>query len=135
MTKTKPAAWHSKNSEVYHASAGCQTGDNIAARNRIEGDGGLRLCDECARLMAPEPTAAEMAVFRTEAEVASGAPPALRPPDQGGPPYADPAAHHLDMRLQTTFTHADQAPVEEPPPVQTPNPISDPSQMEKSDSK
>jgi hypothetical protein len=43
-------AWHSEESEVYHDSRKCQTGDNISARYLVVGKGGKRRCSECARV-------------------------------------------------------------------------------------
>jgi hypothetical protein len=42
--------WHSIKSEVYHNNIKCKTGNNIEEENRILGDGGKRLCQECERL-------------------------------------------------------------------------------------
>ena len=43
-------AWHAVDSDVYHDSPNCKTGNNIEAANVRPGTGGRRLCEECARL-------------------------------------------------------------------------------------
>ena len=45
-------AWHSKlpGTQVYHNNTRCTEGNNIEARNRVAGTGGLRLCSACADL-------------------------------------------------------------------------------------
>lgn len=46
----KEQAWHSAESDVYHDSRLCQTGDNINPRYLVVGKGGKRRCEECSRV-------------------------------------------------------------------------------------
>lgn len=49
MARAKP--WHSVLSYVHHVCTECKTGNDIAPRNRREGTGNRRLCDECEYLI------------------------------------------------------------------------------------
>ncbi len=42
--------WHSVNSEVYHNSPNCQTGNSMNPENVQQGTGNKPLCGECERL-------------------------------------------------------------------------------------
>jgi hypothetical protein len=42
--------WHSIKEPVHHNNTDCNTGNNIEAENRREGDGGKPLCKECEGL-------------------------------------------------------------------------------------
>ena len=46
----KIAPWHSIKQTVHHNNTNCNTGNNIEKENVRQGDGGKRLCDECADL-------------------------------------------------------------------------------------
>lgn len=46
------SAWHSKGSKVFHDSRACTTGNNLEPENVVAGDGGLKRCKECARLVS-----------------------------------------------------------------------------------
>lgn len=48
MAMTSP--WHSVKASIHHNNSNCTTGNNIAHKNRREGDGDKPLCNECARL-------------------------------------------------------------------------------------
>lgn len=48
MPKVSP--WHASSSAVHHNNKNCTTGNNIERGNRRKGDGGKRLCAQCARL-------------------------------------------------------------------------------------
>ena len=43
----KVSAFHSVYGDVYHECSKCTLGNNIEKRNRREGKGGKRRCDEC----------------------------------------------------------------------------------------
>jgi hypothetical protein len=49
---TKVAPFHSKlpGTTKYHDNSSCTEGDNIESYNRVNGTGGLKKCDHCARL-------------------------------------------------------------------------------------
>jgi len=51
MAKMRP--WHSSRSSdrpVYHDNSSCTEGNNIETRYRVDGTGGRRQCEHCARL-------------------------------------------------------------------------------------
>jgi hypothetical protein len=48
----KKSPWHSVKQDIYHNNSNCNTGNNIERENRREGDGGKKLCKECADLNA-----------------------------------------------------------------------------------
>lgn len=50
MSKVSP--FHSKlpGTKVHHDNSKCTEGNNIEARNRAQGTGGLPRCDHCKRL-------------------------------------------------------------------------------------
>ncbi len=46
----KLAPWHSIKSSVHHDDSKCNTGNNIEAENRRNGNGNKPLCSECKSL-------------------------------------------------------------------------------------
>lgn len=46
----KVSPFHSKLGSVYHDESKCTEGNNIEARNRVNGTGGLPKCEHCKRL-------------------------------------------------------------------------------------
>ena len=48
----QPPTYHARRGAVYHTREDCPVGNNIEAATRRNGDAGLPLCDECARLNA-----------------------------------------------------------------------------------
>jgi hypothetical protein len=46
----RKSPWHSIEQLIHHGNTECNTGNNIAPRNVLEGTGDKPLCEECRRL-------------------------------------------------------------------------------------
>lgn len=45
--------WHTKGADCFHNNYDCEVGRQIPADQRVSGNGGLRLCEECAAFAGP----------------------------------------------------------------------------------